>query len=80
MATPSGPCTGPCGHIISYGYPSHYRANERSEWRITVDIEKYISLQFVEFDVYEDALSKCERDYVTVYDVNLVGERTESTK
>ena len=57
-----------------------YRPNERMEWTIKVDNEKFISLKFVGFNVYEHVLNKCERDYVLVHDVDLVGERTSSQR
>ena len=75
----SATCRGPCGNIVSYGYPARYGPNERMEWTIVVDVEKYILLTFIGFDIYEHVLLKCERDYVLVYDVDLVGGRT-STK
>lgn len=55
-----------------------YPANQRQEWRIIVDSDKFISLSFVYFDIHEDALSKCEKDQVIVYDVDLLGKRTSS--
>ena len=42
-----------------------------------MDPDTFIALSFVEFDIYEHTLKKCVRDYVTVLDVDLVGNRRE---
>ena len=46
------------------------------QWAITVESGNFITLTFKEFDIYEKPLDECNKDYVDVQDVNLVGDRS----
>ena len=69
-------CVGTCGQILSRGYPHGYSNSERTEWNIRVESDRYISLVFKDFDVFEKPLQECKKDFVEVLDVDLIKELT----
>jgi hypothetical protein len=69
-------CSGTCGFILTNQFPTYYGSNQRTNWVITVSKQKYIKLVFLEFDIYEEPLNPCSRDYVDVRDFDLTGLAT----
>ena len=51
-----------------------YNANVRRTWHIHVDEGKYVSLEFLHFDVFEDPLEPCTRDNVELVDQDYIGD------
>ncbi|XP_026123823.1 procollagen C-endopeptidase enhancer 2-like isoform X1 [Carassius auratus] len=60
-----GHLTTDSGFVASEGFPSHYKANSKCTWYITVPEGQAVVLQFRIFDLEADPT--CRYDYVDVY-------------
>ena len=67
-------CKSSCGYALSPGYPFSYGKNSRLTWHISVSVGKYVALIFPYFDIYEEPLKECSRDFITLEDRNLEGD------
>ena len=52
-----------------------YAPNQRCQWLITVDSEKYIELHIHQFDLH-DVDKSCQRDFLDIYDYDISGQST----
>ncbi len=65
---------------MSRGYPVKYETCASVSWTILAEPRRYIELTFLDFDIYENPVRSCERDYIEVIDYNLLGEASPASR
>ncbi|XP_064619008.1 G-protein coupled receptor GRL101-like [Lineus longissimus] len=71
-------CDTSCGHILSLNFPSPYPKNSKCTWEITVQVGRYVALEFVVFDVFEETSTVCHVDYLEMFDFDHTGDKRMS--
>lgn len=65
-------CSAACGFLASLNYPYQYPPNQRCDWLIRVESDKYIELKIMHFDL-QDVAKSCDRDFLDFYDYDVSG-------